>query len=241
MTIELNTKIPAADGRDMSAAWLQAESDSRGTIVLFMDGFGPRAALMSIASRLVQWGYDVLVPNLYYREANVLPVNVAEVFNQGEYAQQFFSRLEGMNEAIVLEDVTAVANYLQAAERVNGKLATVGYCLGGRYALSFAGVMPDCSFAASVHGANLATESPHSAHRLAAKGQADVYLSVAQIDPTFSMGELDTVRDVLMEAGRHLVTEIHPGAVHGFSLPDLPVYDQLAADAHWDGLARFLK
>ena len=36
----------------------------------------------------------------------------------------------------------------------------------------------------------------------------------------------------IKEGVKHLV-ETYPGALHGFAVPDLPVFDQIAAERHW--------
>lgn len=233
--------IPAGNGKCIDAHWVKAPGTRRGVVVLFMDGFGPRPVLDEIAGRIAAWGHDVLVPNLYYREEGVVPVDIEAAFAGGEYMARFYERINSWNEAMVVEDVDAIASFTENELGEGEVLSCVGYCLGGRYALSFAGVAEKCSFAASIHGASLATESEQSAHRLAAKGNATVHLSVAQYDPTFSLEELTVVRDTLAGAGKHLLIEIHAGAMHGFSFSDLRPFNEAAREQHFAALARFLK
>jgi carboxymethylenebutenolidase len=232
--------IRTESGSEIDTGLVAASGARKGTLVLFMDGFGPRPALTGIAERLAGWGWDVLIPNLYYREPGAIPVDVGAVFVEGDYQARFYQRIAGITGEMVVEDVRAIAAHLEATRGEGEALAAVGYCLGGRYALAFAGVAPGCKFAASIHGARLATDDENSAHRLAASGNAAIHVSVAQIDPTFSSEELDELRRALTEGGRHSVVEMHPGAIHGFALPDLPVHDPVASEDHWAALARFL-
>ncbi len=156
-------------------------------VVLYMDAFGIRPELASMAQRLASNGYVVALPNLYYRTP-FAPFAPNVVATEGPERERFKSMIASINHAMVMRDtglviVMARSNIRQCKQ---GGLATLGYCMGGGYALSAAGTFPDrVVVAASFHGGSLATDKADSPHRLAAQMRARVYVGAAEIDASF--------------------------------------------------------
>jgi carboxymethylenebutenolidase len=48
--------------------------------------------------------------------------------------------------------------------------------------------------------------------------------------------DIARLEEALREAGTRHRTELYTGALHGFTMPDLPVYNKAACDQHWDRL-----
>lgn len=89
--------------------------------------------------------------------------------------------------------------------------------MGGAISLTVAGTYPDrIAAAASFHGSNLATDSELSPHRLSPRITARVYVAGADHDDSY------------------------PGALHGFTMADFPVYDEAASERHWHELLTLL-
>jgi carboxymethylenebutenolidase len=112
--------------------------------------------------------------------------------------------------------------------------------MGGGFALTAAGTYPELvAAAASIHGANVATERPESPHHLAQRIKGRVYAAVAEIDPWLTPGETDRLRSALELAHVDHKVEVYAGVQHGFAVDDLPVYDRAAAERHWRGIGDF--
>jgi carboxymethylenebutenolidase len=135
-----------------------------------------------------------------------------------------------------MRDTAAFLDYLADEPHVSGsRVGCVGYCMGGGIALTAAGTFPDrIAAAASIHGANLATDRPDSPHRLLPKVRGTVYVAVSEIDPWLQPGETERLRAALAEAGTVHRVEEYPGVQHGFAAPDTPVYDRAASERHWE-------
>jgi carboxymethylenebutenolidase len=215
-------------------------SDSRTwpAVVLYMDAFGIRADLDVMASRLADAGYVVAVPNLYHRSGAFAPFDPALVAAGGAERDRFMSMIRSINGDLVMQDTAAVIAHLATRPSVlPGRLGTVGYCMGGGYALRAAGVFPErVAAAASFHGGSLATDRPDSPHQLASRMRARLYVGVAAIDPGFTEEQRQRLDDALREGGANYEIEIYEGAQHGFAVHNHRVYDRAASERHWERL-----
>ena len=77
--------------------------------------------------------------------------------------------IRSIDGAKVMADTKEVLAHLDGRSNVKpGPVGTLGYCMGGGYALLAAGTFPDrVAAAASFHGGSLATDRPDSPHLLA--------------------------------------------------------------------------
>ncbi|HVQ14354.1 MAG TPA: dienelactone hydrolase family protein [Vicinamibacterales bacterium] len=211
-------------------------------IVLYMDAFGIRPELASMAQRLASSGYVVALPNLYYRTP-FAPFAPNVVATEGAERERFKGMIASINQAIVMRDTRLVLTWLDDQTSVKkGGVAALGYCMGGGYALSAAGTFPDrVVVAASFHGGSLATDKPDSPHRLAPQMRARVYIGAAEIDASFPPEQQVRLAHALTEAGVRHTIEIYPKAKHGFAMNGHIVYDRDAAELHWKRLVDLLK
>jgi len=103
-------------------------------------------------------------------------------------------------------------------------------------ALTAAGTFPDRFVAAaSYHGARLATDLPNSPHLLAPKMKAKVYVGGAIEDASFPDDMKARLDEALTQAGVDHKVETFQ-AKHGWVFRDTPVYDEAAAERHWETL-----
>ena len=209
-------------------------------VILYMDAFGVRPDLASMAQRLASNGYVVAVPNLYYRSGAYAPFDPKQVFAEGPERDRFKSMIRSISDTMVMRDTAAVMAMLDARPDVRaGRMGVVGYCMGGGFALSAAGTFPErVAAAASFHGGSLATDKPDSAHLLAPRMRARVYVGVAEIDASFSPDQQRLLETALSEGGVDFEVEIYKGAKHGFAVTNHLVYDRDASERHWQRLVR---
>ncbi len=206
-------------------------------VIFYMDAFGIRPALLEMAERLSSSGYDVLLPNLFYRAGNYPPIDPQVVFKDEPERDRLMKLMRSINHGLVTRDTSAFLDYLAGQSPVGSKVGCVGYCMGGGFALAAAGAFPDrVGAAASFHGGNLATDRSDSPHLLAGKIRATVYIGVAGIDPHFTESEKQRLQAALQAAGVRHQLEVYPAARHGFTMADLPVYDRQASERHWQRL-----
>lgn len=213
-------------------------------IVVFMDVWGVREELYDIARRIGTVGYCVLVPDFYYREGEIRQtyidadgkrISLAKL--SPEEQAKITAHSAALSDTMLAADVGALIDFLDnGADPVRkGGIGSVGYCMGGRH-VQVAGVSyPDRFVAsASLHGTYLISDKPDSSHRKLKDMRGEYYCGFAEFDhyaPPEMIVELGEILKHCQVAYRPV---IHPGAVHGYALPDRDIYDKRAAERDWE-------
>jgi carboxymethylenebutenolidase len=207
-----------------------------------MDGLGIRPAMLELGERLATYGYVVLLPDLFWRAGPYEPMDPQAVFSDPEQRKILMEKYFAVaTPANIMSDTRAFLAYLAAQPDVRpGPIATTGYCMGGFLSLTAAGTYPDqIAAAASYHGARLASDDPASPHLLAPKMRARVYVAGAIEDHGFPDDMKARLDDALTAAGVDHLVETYQ-AKHGWVFRDIPVYDEAAAERHWQSLTALL-
>jgi carboxymethylenebutenolidase len=206
--------------------------------IFYMDGLGIRPTLLEMGQRLAEGGYVVLLPDLFYRAGPYGPMEPKRVFASGDVMAAIGHLFQSTDNRRAAEDTEAFLAYLDARGDIAGsKIGTTGYCMGGAISLTAAGTYPDrIAAAASFHGGNLATDSELSPHRLAPKMKGRIYVAGADQDKFYPPDMAERLETALSDAVVDHRCEIYPGALHGWTMADFPVYDAPAAERHWQEL-----
>jgi carboxymethylenebutenolidase len=207
-------------------------------VIFYMDGLGIRPTIFEMGQRLAEYGYVVLVPDLYYRAGPYEPLEPKKVFASGDVRGTIGHLFASTDNRRAGEDTEAFLAYLDSREDVAGtKVGTTGYCMGGAMSLTAAGTYPErIAASASFHGGNLATDSDLSPHHLASRIAARVYVAGADHDDSYPPEMAARLEHALSDAGVDHRCEIYPEALHGWTMTDFPVYDEAAAERHWGEL-----
>ena len=229
--------ILTADGT-AKAFLVKPDGGARGMpgVILYMDAFGPRAALHDMAERIASEGYAVLVPDLFYRFGAYGPFDAKTAFKVDETAQQLRSMISGTTQAMTVADTAA---FIAALDEIGatGPIGLVGYCMGGSRALSSAAAYPArVAAAASFHGGGLASEAADSPHLKAKAIRARVYVGTAGVDGSFPPEQSTRFAQAFREAEIDFTLENYVGVAHGWCVADHSVYDAAGAARHWQRL-----
>lgn len=206
-------------------------------IVMYPDAGGRRQTFDDMAQQLADYGYAVLVPDMYYRDAGWAPFDIKTAFSDPDERARLFGMIGKITPDIMVADAAAFFDYLQARPEVSGTtFGTTGYCMGGRTSFIVAGRLPERVAAAmSFHGGGLVTDDPSSPHLLADRITAAVYIGGAANDQSFTDDDAKTLQAALSAAGvEHTI--VGYAAEHGFAVPDNGPYDAAAAQQHWDAM-----
>ncbi|MEW1642785.1 dienelactone hydrolase family protein [Streptomyces sp. NPDC091219] len=237
--------IPTEDG--IADAYLAHPGDERPrpAVLLYQDAFGLRPHLESMADRLAEAGYTVLVPNVFYRNGRAPMVELPEFIDPHERPEIFEKvgpLLMGLTPDLVERDAGAYLRWLAESPLVaDGPVAITGYCMGARLALYTAGAYPDrVAAAAGFHGGRLATDDPNSPHLAAEHITAELYFGHADQDPSLPEDQIKRFEEALTAAGVRHRCEVYPGAQHGYTQADTSSYDAEADEKHWVALLDLL-
>ncbi len=206
-------------------------------VLLYMDAYGLRPALERIVERIAAEGYVVLAPNVFYRDARA-DIASEEVMADPEAQQGLLGKLRPYMQTLTPEavqrDAGAYLDFLASRDDVAaGPMGVTGYCMGGRLTVFTAGGHPARVAAATTcHAGNLATDAPESPHHLVDRISAELYLAHADQDRSMPPEQIERLETALDAAGVTYRSELYEGARHGFTMADLPVYDEAASERH---------
>jgi carboxymethylenebutenolidase len=248
--IEAITEIPTPDGRMDAFITYPQDGGPFPSVVILMDIWGLREELFDIARKVAVAGFHCTVPNFYYRQGRVRFEFRDEKGRMKSFAnispeQQGSMRTQMalIKDEMAMADLRSVLEFLNTQPVKAGPKGSIGYCLGGRYALQAAACYPDDFLAsASLHGTRLATDAPLSPHKLAAACRGEIYCGFAEHDETAPAATRKTVNEVFAACPnvryRHT---LHRGAAHGYALPDRDVYNKHAANRDWEIIFAMLR
>ncbi|MCB1419668.1 MAG: dienelactone hydrolase family protein [Notoacmeibacter sp.] len=233
-----NLSIATDDGK-CPAKLFRPDGTVIAPVILFMDAFGPRAALDQMAARLVAAGYAVLVPDLMYRCEDRNPFDAKTTFSDPERGPLLRSYLAATTQALTIADT---AHFLAAldAEGLTGAVGVTGYCMGGARALNAASHYPDrVVAAASWHGGNLAGDIPDAPHLSAGRVKGRLHIGAAGVDGGFPPEQAARFMEAYRAAEVDFTYENYKGCEHGWCVPDSRVFNAAGAERHWDRLLTF--
>jgi len=234
----VDVRIDMPDGACPASMHLPEGDGPWPGVLFFPDAGGPRETMRVMADRLASMGYVTLVPDVYYREGDWPPFDVATVFTDPDERARLSRYMGGLTPERITADTGAYLEFLLARPEVTGTAAgTTGYCMGGRLSMITAGAHPDqVAAAASFHGGGIAVaDDPQSPHLAAGRITATVYVAGAEEDDHFTPEQARLLDTALTEAGVRHTVEFYP-AKHGFAVPDNPTYDAAAEERHWRAL-----
>ncbi|MDE2357427.1 MAG: dienelactone hydrolase family protein [Alphaproteobacteria bacterium] len=235
--------IPTPDGDARAFSFTPEGSGPWPAVIFYMDAPAIRPAMFEMCERLARHGYYVLLPDMFWRIGPYEPINIKEAMASEEKRREIFGKfMSSTNPEKSTRDSGAFLDWLAQQPQVKGtKVGCTGYCMGAGLALRAAGAYPDrIAAAAGFHGGRLATDEPDSPHLLAPRIKARVYIGGADQDAGFPPEQADRLRAALDAAGVDNTVEIYEGALHGYAPPDMPVYNEAAAERHWRELLALL-
>ena len=128
--------IQATDGSGSFSAYLARTEGTKpaGVVVLIQEVFGVNQAMRDIAAWVADLGFIAICPDLFWRiEPGVDITDKSEA--EWKKAFELFGKFD---QAKGIEDLKATLAVARTLPGANGKVGTMGYCLGGRLAFMMA-------------------------------------------------------------------------------------------------------
>ena len=214
---------------------VRPDAQPRGAVLLIMDAYGLRPQIEAMADRIGEQGYVVLAPNVFYRDVRGELLTTEEISGGNAFAN-VLPLVRGLTPDVIERDGPAYFDALG-----DGPVAITGYCMGGRAGWHLATAYPNRVAAlGGFHVGGLVTDGDDSPHRRAGHLAAEVYLGHADNDRNMTPQQMATLDRALDDAGVRHRSELYEGAAHGYTMADLPVYDEAAAERHYDALFALL-
>jgi carboxymethylenebutenolidase len=210
--------IKTADGAgSFSAYHLEPKNRPAGVVVLIQEIFGVNQAMRDIAAWVADMGFIAICPDLFWRiEPGIDITDKSEA--EWKRAFELFGKFD---QAKGIDDLKATVAASRKLPGANGRVATMGYCLGGRLAFMMA-EQSDADANVSYYGVGLDNLLGDLA-----KVTKPLIVHIADKDEFFpAEGRAHVVEAV--KGHRQIAAYVYRDADHAFAR---------VGGVHWDGRA----
>lgn len=222
--------ISAADGGKFSAYLAKPAAAKAAGIVVCQEIFGVNKVMRDVCDGLAAAGYFAICPDLFWRQQPGIQLTDK---SETEW-KRAFELYQGFNESKGVDDLKATLAYLRGVPGCNGKVGSVGYCLGGKLAYLMATrSTADCNVGYYGVGIDAAlTEAKNIGKPLV--------LHIAEKDQ-FCPPEAQAKINAGLKANAHVTLYTYPGVDHAFARVGGQHFDKAAADLANRRTAEFFK
>jgi carboxymethylenebutenolidase len=215
------------DGRTFSGYLAVPERGSGPGVLVLHAWWGLTEPFRHICDRLAEAGFVALAPDLY-RGKTATTVEEA----------QALGKALGQDEERVLADLAGAVQFLRQHNATSlsdssGKLALIGFSLGGAYALDMSITLAEEVAAVVIFYASYTGPDYSSA-------KAAYLCHFAEDDPWEPAESVAEMEQALQAAGRPVTAYTYPGTKHWFFEENRPEYDAQAASKAWERTIAFL-
>jgi carboxymethylenebutenolidase len=224
---EIKMRTFQVDDRTFNGYLAEPAHGSGPGVLVLHAWWGLTQPFRQVCDRLAEAGFVALAPDLYHGKATA---SVEEAEALAEALNQDEERVRG--------DIAAAVQFLRQHEATkladgHGKLAIVGFSLGGAYALDTSVTLAEeiaavVTFYASYTGPDYSRAS------------AAYLCHFAENDPFESAESVAEMEQELQAADRQFTFYTYPGTKHWFFEENRPEYDAEAARAAWERTIEFL-
>jgi carboxymethylenebutenolidase len=239
--IEKNLEIAVAAAKTEAIIYA-ADTGKHPGLLFYTDIFGIRPANQSMAKRIAEHGYAVLMPNVFYRYGKP-PFDTNFRWGEPDSMKLINALFASLTGAMMEKDAPHYVKALLDQPGVAGKkIAVVGYCFTGAFALRTAAACPDqVAASASFHGGHLVSDAPDSPHSRIPQVKGELYFGHAVEDQSMPPEAIDTLNAALKAWGGRYQSEVYEGAKHGWTVPGRDVYNEAQAERHYRKLFDLMK
>jgi carboxymethylenebutenolidase len=241
--LEKKVEARTPDGIADCEYFAASESGQWPGVIMYTDVLGIRDVFRTMARRLVDDGYSVLLPNLYYRVAKDPVFSFKPAFGEEKTVARIAELRPSAASDLVSRDVGAYVETLLAQPQTKGpKAGAVGYCMGGGIAMRTAAALPEkVGAAASFHGSRLYSDDADSPHLLLPMIKGKLYFGFAVEDKTMPPEAIAGLKQALSSNANAWDDDIYEGAKHGWCVADHNVYNHAQAERAWEHMLRLFR
>ncbi|MHB1304837.1 MAG: dienelactone hydrolase family protein [Acidiphilium sp.] len=212
-------ELDAADGSGKFRAYVVTPSTKpTGAVVVIQEIFGVNDALRATCQEIGEMGYIAVAPDLFWRQEPGVDITDK---SKAEW-DKAFALMNGFDQDKGVDDLKTTLAAARKLPGCNGRVATVGFCLGGRLAVMMA-TRSDADLNISYYGVMLDKLVPEFG-----KISHPLQIHIAEKDEFSST----PVREAVLEGAKghsHVETHVYPRVQHAFARVNGVHYDRRAA------------
>ncbi len=224
-----------ADG-PMAIVHKEPEGGSAKRVLIFMDAPGIRGSLHTFSAALAEAGYEVAIPDLWHRHGRMIGYDPADAAANPNARQHIMEMLATLDDGQVRMDRDAA---LAALGWTDGRMGTIGFCLGARYVHKAMQELPDRFPVGAMWHPSFLTDDTDASPHLTVDEIGELWIGIGTADEVQSIEMHQRYFDA---AASHdnITLRIFDGADHGYTWPVSPNYHEEAATVGWaETTARF--
>lgn len=210
----------------------------RPVVVVLHEVFGVDEHMRELCRRLARAGYVAVLPDLYGRTGG--PGKLEDV-------TAIRAAAASLGDGQVMGDVGVCLDHLKTLPAVrDDRVAVLGYCMGGAFAIQAAGVhrgrlSAAIVFYGRVRYRDLTPEKPRHPRDALAAGCCPVQGHFGEEDQGIPLADVAALRTRLGELNPESAVYTYPGAGHGFFNETRSSYHREAAERSWGRTMAFLQ
>jgi carboxymethylenebutenolidase len=198
--------------------YLATAGQGRPGVVVIQEWWGLNDQICGVADRFARAGYNALAPDLYKGRLTTQPDEANHLMTGLDFADA------------TRQDLRGAAQHLQAQ---SGKVAVMGYCMGGALTIAAAVHVPEFAAGVCLYGI------PPKAFADPAEIRVPLQGHFANKDDWCTPTAVDDLETTLKAAG--VTHEIYRyDAAHAFANERSAAYDVACANQAWERMAAFL-
>ena len=199
--------------------YLATAGQGRPGVVVIQEWWGLNDQICGVADRFARAGYNALAPDLYKGRVTTEPDEANHLMTGLDFA------------GATHQDLRGAAQHLKSQ---SGKVAVMGYCMGGALTIAAAVHVPEFAAGVAFYGIPPKEFADPAKIRLPLQGH------FANKDDWCTPGAVDDLERGLKESGlKHEVYRYE--AAHAFANERSAAYDVACANLAWERMAAFLR
>lgn len=222
------TRVAARGGTPVV---LLTGSGERGGVALISEVWGIDESLREWAKKLVNEGFNVAMPDLWWRTSGPPDLSGPESIR---------SAVAALDDGQALQDVAAAVALLDGSR----PRIVIGFCMGGLYARLASGVVPGLAAAVEFYGRivypTLSTTKPAQPLDMLPGRSCPLLCHFGDDDAVAPPNHVDELERRLANQAQPARVHRYPGVRHAFMNAAAPGYDPQAATLAWSRTLRFL-
>jgi carboxymethylenebutenolidase len=209
-------RVVADDGIGFDAYLALPPKGEGPGIVVLPEMYNFNSAFREVADGYAADGFVALAPDMYWRAEPGLFLEFTD--DNRPRARALYA---GLDRSLAVSDVGRCIKWLRRRADVNGKVAIVGFCMGGEI-----GALAACRLPVDAVAVYYGTKmEPHV--RELATIKATTIMHFAENDPHVPLLTVDAIREATRPLP-HVSIHVYPGAAHAFARPRYAHFDAAA-------------